>query len=120
MISIEVGAGATMVPASDLVSPVAVALQATARPSDPKGRVTATDFAVLAPGANEGGAQSMATRLKQAVQNAIEMTGLPPGTCRVIVAYDAVANLAYTPVEPTEILARATTALRDRRRFAET
>lgn len=115
MISIDLAPEAVAVPAAELLSPVATALQATARPSDPKGRVSTTEFAVFAAGTNEAGAERMAARLRRAVQNAVEVAGVPPGTCRVEAAYEAVANLTYSPMEPTDLLTRATTTLRGTR-----
>jgi PleD family two-component response regulator len=111
MLSIELAPDAASVPASELLSPVATALQAIARPSDPKGRVSSTEFAIFAAGTDEAGAERMATRLSRAVENAIEVAGVPSGTFRVKAAYEAVANLTYSPMEPTELLTRATATL---------
>jgi len=87
---------------AELVPRVAQVLHATARHSDAIGRVAAAEFAVVAPGANGVGAEKLAQRFRRA--------GAEPGFA-LRAGYDTVANLRYTPVEPTDLLARAARAL---------
>jgi len=89
-------------------------LRATGRRSDAIGRVGPGEFAVIAPGTDRAGAVHLAERLARAVTTAAR-TGRPDGSGRVPglrAGYDAVGNARYTPIEPKNLLARATTALR--------
>jgi diguanylate cyclase (GGDEF)-like protein len=88
-------------------------LQSTARRSDVMGRLGPTEFAVLAPGTDAAGARRLAERLASSLQVAMvsgAATGLVPLGVRF--GYEAVSNLGYAPVEPIELLVRASTALR--------
>jgi PleD family two-component response regulator len=93
--------------AVDLLAQV---LRATGRRSDAIGRVGPGEFAVIAPGTDRSGAVLLAERLARAVTTAAHGGGTPPPGLRV--GYDAVGNARYTPIEPKNLLARATTALR--------
>ena len=90
------------------------ALKSAPRLSDVVGRLGATEFAVLAPGTDAGGARRLAERLAQSIHtratppDAVRAT---PGV-RVRCGYDAVANMGYAPIEPVELLVRASAALR--------
>ena len=92
--------------AVDLLADV---LRATGRRSDAIGRVGPGEFAVIAPGTDRGGAVLLAERLARAVARASGEGTRAPG---LRAGYDAVANARYTPIEPKNLLARATTALR--------
>ncbi|HYT70747.1 MAG TPA: response regulator [Gemmatimonadales bacterium] len=84
------------------------ALKSSARLSDVIGRLSAMEFAVLAPGTDDSGARRLAERLAGTLQgNADAQPQL-----RVRCGYDAVANLGYAPIEPVELLVRASAALR--------
>ena len=89
----------------DAVDLLAGVLRVTARRSDAIGRVGSGEFAVIAPGTDRAGAVHLAERLARAVSTAGPGAGLRAG-------YDAVDNARYTPIEPKNLLARATTALR--------
>jgi diguanylate cyclase (GGDEF)-like protein len=89
---------------------LAQVLRATGRRSDAIGRVGPGEFAVIAPGTDRSGAVLLAERLARAVTTAARGSGTPPPGLRV--GYDAVGNARYTPIEPKNLLARATTALR--------
>ena len=82
-------------------------LRRTSRRSDAIGRVGPGEFAVVAPGTDRGGAVRLAERVARAVSTTSgeSAPGLRAG-------YDAVGNVRYTPIEPKNLLARATTALR--------
>src|SRR6266853_1922124 len=89
-------------------------LRATGRRSDAIGRVGPGEFAVIAPGTDRAGAVHLAERLARAVTTAAR-AGRADGSARVPglrAGYDAVSNARYTPIEPKNLLARATTALR--------
>ncbi len=88
-------------------------LQAAARRSDVMGRLGPAEFAVLAPGTDASGARRLAERLAGSLQVAMapsaERDTVP---LRVRFGYEAVANVGYAPVEPVELLVRASAALR--------
>jgi PleD family two-component response regulator len=84
-------------------------LRATGRRSDAIGRVGPGEFAVIAPGTDRAGAVLLAERLARAVSSA---SGDGAGAPGLRAGYDAVGNARYTPIEPKNLLARATTALR--------
>jgi len=88
-------------------------LQKTARRSDVMGRLGPTEFAVLAPGTDASGARRLAERLASSLEVAMA-PGAAMGAARLGVrfGYEAVSNLGYAPVEPVELLVRASTALR--------
>jgi PleD family two-component response regulator len=94
--------------AVDLVAHV---LRATGRRSDAVGRVGPGEFAVVAPGTDRVGAVGLAERVSRAMRAAApgRTAGAVPN---LRVGYDAVANARYTPVEPKNLLGRATSALR--------
>jgi PleD family two-component response regulator len=87
---------------------VAQVLRATGRRSDAIGRMGPGEFAVIAPGTDRVGAVLFAERLARAVAAAA-----PDARPSLRAGYDAVANARYTPVEPKNMLARATSALRN-------
>jgi diguanylate cyclase (GGDEF)-like protein len=88
-------------------------LQQTARRSDVMGRLGPTEFAVLAPRTDASGARRLAERLASSLEVAMA-PGAATGQARLGVrfGYEAVSNLGYAPVEPVELLVRASTALR--------
>src|SRR6266566_5002229 len=88
------------------VDVLADVLRATGRRSDAIGRVGPGEFAVIAPGTDRAGAVLLAERLARGVKT---LTGATPG---LRAGYDAVGNARYTPIEPKNLLSRATTALR--------
>ncbi len=89
--------------AVDLLAEV---LRGTGRRSDAIGRLGPGEFAVIAPGTDRAGAVLLAERLARGVKT---LAGATPG---LRAGYDAVGNARYTPIEPKNLLARATTALR--------
>src|SRR2546422_1054514 len=88
-------------------------LCATGRRSDAIGRVGSGEFAVIAPGTDRAGAVLLAERLARGVKMLAGGggEGSTPGP-GLRAGYDAVGNARYTPIEPKNLLARATTALR--------
>ncbi|HEX4600980.1 MAG TPA: response regulator [Gemmatimonadales bacterium] len=107
------GAGAAPGGATDVVGRGVHVLQATARRSDVIGRLGSTEFAVLAPGTDASGARRLAERLAGSLQVALDPSpggGVTPRGMRF--GYEAVANMGYAPIEPVELLGRASAALR--------
>ena len=103
--------------ASDANASTAEALRATGRLSDVIGRIGHLEFIVVAPGTTNSGAQQLTRRLAGSVRNALAR-GLGPGqSCRVQAGYTAMDNLAYVPIDPGELLWRATSALRTGRQW---
>jgi len=96
------------------------ALKSSARLSDVVGRLSPTEFAVLAPGTDAAGARRLAERLASTVQAsaggvpgpAADSAAPAPPPMRVRCGYEAVANVGYAPIEPVDLLVRASTALR--------
>jgi diguanylate cyclase (GGDEF)-like protein len=100
--------------AEHFIAKAARVLKSTERISDVIGALGPTEFAVVAPGTDHAGAVKLAQRIAEAIGHG-EMTGTgaphaPVSKLRV--GYDAVANLRYSPIDPLELLAHATAALR--------
>ena len=89
-------------------------LKASGRRSDAIGRIGPGEFAVVAPGTDSAGAVLLAQRVARAVRAAGPAAAAEPadGAPPLRVGYDAVGNTRYTPVEPKNLLSRATSALR--------
>jgi two-component system, cell cycle response regulator len=81
------------------------------RVSDAVGRMGRTEFVVFAPGADAGGAIRLTERLGQAADPG-RPTAAPP---RLRAGYFAVSDYHATPIEPIDMLLRATMALRLKR-----
>jgi len=91
------------------------AIKSAARLSDVIGRLSATEFAVLAPGTDAGGARRLAERLASSLSatTVASAAGAPSATpVRVRCGYEAVANVGYAPIEPVDLLVRAAAAVR--------
>ncbi len=103
---------------SGIVGRCVQALKASARLSDVIGRLSPTEFAVLAPGTDAVGARRLAERLASSVSTP-NTTGEPATagstatpSPRVRCGYEAVANVGYAPIEPVDLLVRAAAAVR--------
>jgi len=91
------------------------AIKSAARLSDVIGRLSATEFAVLAPGTDAGGARRLAERLASSVSATTVASAADAATAapvRVRCGYEAVANVGYAPIEPVDLLVRAAAAVR--------
>jgi len=91
------------------------AIKSAARLSDVIGRLSATEFAVLAPGTDAGGARRLAERLASSVPATTAPSAAGVGAAapvRVRCGYEAVANVGYAPIEPVDLLVRAAAAVR--------
>jgi diguanylate cyclase (GGDEF)-like protein len=107
----EPAAAATTQASAELVRRVGQVLKAAGRRADAIGRIAPTEFAIVAPGTDAGGAVKLAERLRRsALLGATGEAGVGPGF-EVRAGYDAVSNVRYTPVEPNRLLARAARAL---------
>ena len=89
---------------------VGQAFQSTARSSDVIGRLGRSEFAVIAPATDAEGAMRLAERLAEAVASRQAIPGARG--VRLRAGYEGVADLHQTPVEPVDLLVRATAALR--------
>jgi PleD family two-component response regulator len=84
------------------------------RASDLVGALSRTELAVVAPGTKETGAVRLAQRVAPLLRERLR-SGEQGGVAAALalrVGYDAVANLRYSPIDPIELLARASTAVR--------
>lgn len=86
------------------------ALKSAGRLSDVIGRLGPTEFAVIAPSTGPAGAVRLAERLIQAIKDKGTAKRLPVRQVRV--GYEAVTNVGYEPIQPVDLLVRASTALR--------
>src|SRR6185436_6246511 len=91
------------------VERLAKALRETGRVSDAIGRLGPTEFAVVAQGTDRDGAVKLAERLQHAIEAANSDGG---AAFRMCAGYDAVDNYHDAPIEPSDMLVRATMAMR--------
>ena len=87
-----------------------VALQAT-RMSDVVGVLGPSEVAVLAPATDHVGAVSLARRVAGVLRARGGDGRIEAGTT-LLVGYDAVVNITYSPFDPMDLITRATTAIR--------
>src|SRR2546421_7649371 len=91
------------------------ALKSSARLSDVVGRLSPTEFAVLAPGTDAAGARRLAERLASTVQASASAVPAPAADPRVQPSppprgrcgYEAVAHVGYAPLQPAPLLVPA-------------
>jgi len=88
------------------------ALKAAGRLSDVLGRLGPTEFAMIAPSTDPAGALRLAERMVVAIQQTAgkDKERLPVRQVRV--GYEAVTNIGYAPIQPVDLLVRASAALR--------
>ena len=101
---------ATLVSAERL----AKVLRERTRLCDATGRLGPTEFAVIAQGTDAAGAVLLAERLMEGMQSALP-GDLIHGEMRVAAGFDAVPNYHESPLDPAEMLVRATMAMRQSR-----
>jgi PleD family two-component response regulator len=87
-------------------------LRTVGRLSDVVGRLGPAQFLIVAPATGSAGAARLARRFAMGFRTALAQALPPDAHVRVRAGFTALPNLAYSPVEPTDILARATAALR--------
>ncbi len=94
-------------------------LRRAGRVSDAIGRLSDTEFAVLAPDTDATAAVTLAQRLMDALQEgrqgAVPLRSPPSPPPPLRVGYEAVDNLGATPGDPVDPLSRATKALQSAR-----
>jgi diguanylate cyclase (GGDEF)-like protein len=96
------------------VERVGRALRDAGRISDAIGRLGPTEFAVIAGGTDDGGAVRLAERLAKLLEG--ELTRGEEGPhLRMAAGFDAVRNYRESPIEPSDMLVRATMAMRQSR-----
>jgi diguanylate cyclase (GGDEF)-like protein len=93
---------------SEVTEVLAKVLRETGRTSDAIGMLGPGEFAVVAQGTDSKGAVRLAERLHKALTNA---SVLPPGL-RFAAGFDAVPNYHEAPIEPSDMLMRASMAMR--------
>ena len=103
----EEGAALSANRSAEVVETLAQVLKETGRTSDAIGMVGPGEFAVIAQGTDSDGAVGLAERLTRAVSNMGSTKGI-----RVAVGYDAVPNYHDAPIEPSDMLMRASLAMR--------
>jgi DNA-binding response OmpR family regulator len=84
------------------------------RVSDVVGVLSPKEVAVVAPGTDDAGVVQLALRVGRALSAAVGGDAFVPGST-LRAGYDAVSNVTYAPVDPVELLARASTAVRSGR-----
>jgi len=94
------------------VSQVAKTLRTSGRTADAIGRLGPTEFGVVAQGADAEGVVKLVQRLVESLEHGAEEPGSPAPRFRVRVGYDAVSNYYEAPIEPEDMLVRATIAMR--------
>ncbi|HEX9610472.1 MAG TPA: response regulator [Gemmatimonadales bacterium] len=81
------------------------------RVSDVVGALGPAEIAVLAPATDHAGAVTLTRRVLDALRKTPGGDRVVPGST-LRVGYDAVANLKYSPIDPVELLASASAAVR--------
>jgi two-component system cell cycle response regulator len=94
------------------VSYVASKLRANGRVGDAIGRLGPTEFAVVAHGADAEAAVKLVQRLAQLLESAAHASESGVPRFKVRVGYEAVENYHDAPIEPEDMLVRATIAMR--------
>ncbi|HMJ58699.1 MAG TPA: response regulator [Gemmatimonadales bacterium] len=88
------------------------ALKSAGRLSDVVGRLGPTEFAVIAPATDPQGAVRLAERLVRAIRDSAASPQPRLPLRQVRVGYEAVTNVGYAPIQPADLLVRASAALR--------
>jgi len=88
------------------------ALKSAGRLSDVVGRLGPTEFAVIAPATDPQGAVRLAERLVRAIRDSAASSEQRLPLRQVRVGYEAVTNVGYAPIQPVDLLVRASAALR--------
>lgn len=105
------GALSCLVFDTDIPDPAAAALAGqVTRVSDVVGVLSPAQFAVLAPATNALGAAALAMRVSSILRAG--PTGDGKGVQALLVGYEAVDNLTYAPINPPDLIARASAAVR--------
>ena len=109
----ELGDVTTEAVATRLAAAVGEALRKAGRSSDAIGRLGPLEFAVIAPATGPDAALKLVDRLRETVEtHPVPMNGGAPASVGLRAGYFAVPNFHDADVDATEMLLRATTALR--------
>lgn len=92
---------------SAVLERLAKVLRSTGRTSDVIGTVGPGEFAIVVEGTDADGVERFAERLADAATAIFGAEGI-----RVAVGYDIVPNYSESPIDPTDMLTRATSAMR--------
>ena len=103
----EAGDAFSATHSAEIVEALTQVLKETGRTSDAIGMVGPAEFAVIAQGTDSDGAVGLVERLTRAVANSASAKGV-----RVAAGYDAVTNYHDAPIEPSDMLMRASLAMR--------
>ena len=103
----EQGVAFSATHAAEVMETLTQVLKESGRTSDAIGMVGPTEFAVIAQGTDSDGAVGLVERLTRAVANIASAKGV-----RVAAGYDAVPNYHDAPIEPSDMLMRASLAMR--------
>lgn len=102
--------GAVTLPSTELLETLARALREAGRTSDAIGIVGPGEFAVVAQGTDAEGAERLAERLARATSAVVDDPNV-----RMAAGYDAVEHFRDSPVEPSDMLRRASMAMHQSR-----
>lgn len=97
----------------EVLERLAKTLRSTGRTSDVIGLLGPNELAIVANGTNAAGVERLAERVAQAVTDYLSAQGLG-----LAIGYDAVENYAESPIDPTDLLTRASAAMRATRTTA--
>jgi diguanylate cyclase (GGDEF)-like protein len=103
-----------------LADQIGILLRQAGRASDAIGRLGQSEFGVIAPGTGPEAALRMAKRLGGVIEGSPIPVRGGERSVRIRAGYCAVPDFAESSVDTSELLLRATTALRDLRREAPT
>lgn len=87
------------------------AVARAARVSDVVGALTDRDIGILAPATGHAGALKLAQRVGYVLAETMNGDEAPTPAAALKAGYDAADNLTYSPIDPTELIARATAAV---------
>lgn len=90
-----------------VIEALANVLRATGRSSDVIGTLGPGEFAIVAGGTDSAGAERLAERLADAAGRLFSAEDV-----KVAVGYDAVPNYSEAPIDPSDMLSRASAAMR--------
>lgn len=103
--TVESDAEAALPP--EVLEALAKALRNTGRTSDVIGLLGPNELAIVANGTNAAGVERLAERVALAVTEMLSAKGLG-----LSIGFDAVENYAESPIDPTDLLTRASAAMR--------
>lgn len=104
----------------EIAEAVSRVCQCNARLSDAVGRVGPNEYAIIAPGAAEDGAERIVARLRNSFESIPVRINEHEHRLRLATSVAAVTNLAESAVDAMELLYRATTSLRQARADTQT